>query len=198
VNAFGVPDGDGGMITLHIEGLDRTAWAALVNEHPSDDPRWRWNQETLYPALVQACVTEPRLELADAARLVEDPDVGADLIDGCLQLSAPGDFEWARRRLASDPRLFAEVAAAVRMGIGHHQFTGWPVASQDLALAWIEQDTQARCPGCGVPQADMTKPMAWEPDVLPCAHCDTRETAARSIRENDRHREHVVLVRAVT
>lgn len=197
-----VPDGAGGVVTLTVQGLDRAAWADLIHQHPTTDPRHRWDPGALYPALVLRCVTDPVLDLATAAQMVDDPDIGTDLVDLCLRLTEPAGLDWARRRLDTDARLFAEVGAAVRMGIGHHQLTGWPIESQDLALAWIaieaENKHRLTCPGCGVPRSDMTKPMAWEPDLLRCAHCDTLETARRGISEENRHREHIVLVPAGT
>lgn len=183
----------GGDVEFVVEGLDRQAWADLVLAHPSQDPRWRWDQETLLPVLVSACVIDPVVDLALAGELVEDPDTG-DLVGLCVSLSDPGSWEWASRRLAEDGRLGAEVAAAVRMGIPHARFTAWPATSQDLALAYLESLARV-CPGCGVPEADMRDPRAWEPDLQQCWHCDTLKTARNQITEANQHREHVRLVR---
>jgi hypothetical protein len=185
-----------GTVTFTIEGLDRAAWADLVHGHPSEDLRWRWDQEALNPALVQACVTDPLLSLEVAAQLVDDPDVGEDLVATCMELTLPGSLSWARRRIQSDARLAAEVAAAVRMGISHHEFTTWPSRSQDLALAHLEL-AQEVCPGCGVPEADMRDPGAWEVDGRFCFHCLELSRAAESIPDDQRPGNHIRLIRPV-
>lgn len=186
---------DADEVVFTVRGLDRTEWAALIHQHPTADPRWRWDAGTLYPALVAACTVTPAVDLDWAVRLVDDPDVGGDLIEMCLQLTEPGSLEWAKRRLATDARLAAEVAAAVRMGIPHSAFTDWPTASQDLALAHLEMRARV-CPGCGVPEADMRDPLAWEPDARECWHCDTLEKTRAVIPEEARHKVHVHLVPA--
>lgn len=181
-----------------VRALEPTEWADLVAAHPSPDPRFRYHQETLHPALIKASIINPEVDLAFAAQLADDPDFGDELIDGCLQLSAPGSLDRAKRRLLAEPRLMLEAGACVRMGIPHDAFRKWSAPSQDLALAWIELKDAPTCPGCGVPQADMLKPFAWEPDVLVCAHCDTKHRAVEGIAEGARHREHVVLIPAGT
>jgi hypothetical protein len=181
-----------------VRALEPTEWADLVAAHPSPDRRFRYDQATLHPALIQASVISPAVDLDFACQLADDPDVGEELIDGCLKLSAPGSLERAKRQLAAEPRLMAEVGACARMGIPHDQFLTWSPVSRDLLLAWCELKDAPTCPGCGVPQADMKKPFTWEPDVLGCTHCDTKHRAQESITEGNRHREHVVLVPAGT
>lgn len=187
--------GDGDEVVFTVRGLDRTEWADLIHQHPTTDPRWRWNADTLYPALVVACTVSPPVDLDWAGRLVDDPDIGGDLVEMCLQLTEPGSLEWAKRRLATDARLAAEVSASVRMGIPHAVFTSWPTTSQDLALAYLENRAKV-CPGCGVPEADMRDPLAWEPDAHECWHCDQLETARAQIPEEARHKVHITLVPA--
>lgn len=185
---------DDGDVTFTVQGLNRQAWADLVLAHPSTERRWRYDEDTLHPALLVACVTDPVLDADLAEQLADDTDIGGPLLTLCLQLSDPGSWEWASRRLATDGRLAAEVGAAVRMGIPHAQFTAWPATSQDLALAWIES-TQRVCPGCGVPEADMRDRLAWDTDVVGCVHCDLLKTTRDQIDEKNTHREHAVLVR---
>lgn len=184
----------GGDVVFTVDGLDRQAWAELVLAHPSDDPRWRFDAATLTPALVAQCVTDPPISVELATELVDDPDTGTDLAGLCFALSDPGSWAWAAQRLAKDGRLAAEVAAAVRMGIPHAQFTGWPAASQDLALAWIES-TQKVCPSCGVPEADMKTLAAWAPDTQVCVHCDALKSARDAVDEKHAHLVHIRLVR---
>lgn len=188
---FPIDDAD---VMFTVRGLERTEWADLVHQHPSEDPKFRWNHATLAPALLKACVQHPELDDAFAEALAEDVDAGEELVGLCLQLTLPGSLEPAKRRLATDSRLAAEVSAAVKMGISHTQFSQWDVRSQDLALAHLELATQV-CPGCGVPEADMHKADAWEGRTKLCLHCEEIDRDRSEIPEGQERYHHVVLVR---
>jgi hypothetical protein len=186
---------DDGDVTLAVTGLDRAAWSVLVDQHPSSDPRWQWDHDTLAPALIRACVVDPLLDEGLAGQLCDDPDIGPDLLDLCFRLSEPGTWEWARRRLEKDARLAAEVAASVRMGIPHSQFAGWPARDQDLALAHLEL-TRDVCPGCGIPTSEMRREGVWEARHRDCWGCIELEAGRKMVPEDERYHVHVDLVRS--
>ena len=171
-------DGDGGR--LAVRALARTVWDDLVDRHPAG-PRSPvpWDPATFLPALVAASTG---LDLADAAGLVDDVDLGGPVVDACLQASAPTPGEWARLRRARDPLLTAEVAYCSSVGVPHSVFLGWAQRDRDLALA--HADLQAdRCPGCGAPGADRDDPTAWVPTAVSCPHCQALDAFREQIPE---------------
>jgi hypothetical protein len=182
-----------GPVAFTLHGLSRSVWADLVHRHPSADPRWKYDSVTLFPELLQLCVTDPVLLLDTATAIAEDPDT-AELVDIALRLTEPGSIEWAKRRLATDARLASEVALATRMGMPHDEFASWSITSQDLALAHAEM-AAAVCPGCGVPEQDMRDPLAWDVAGRHCFHCQSLEQARSNVPEEERGTTHIRLTR---
>lgn len=193
-------DDDGGETRLPISGLDRLAYDRLLAGHP---PRPRekslWNEATFPPALIAACTGQ---SLAETELLWErgEVDEAEEILEACVRLSAPGSWEWAKRRLLRDPRLRLELRFCGKAGVSHSHFLGGPRLftddDQDLALASLDLDLD-RCPGeCGVPTAAMNDPDAASVEQLTCIHCEQLEIARKSIPPEERDRVHVFVVPA--
>jgi hypothetical protein len=162
-------DDDGqAAIRVTVTGLPRTTWDRLIDAHqPEAGAGGAWNPDTFLPALVAACTGLPETV---AGQYADDTEIGPELVDACLRLSAPQPWTWARRRLDTDPLLAVELGYCTRAGIPHSVFASWQGRDRDLALAFAEWDGD-RCPGCGVPGCDMGAPDAWRPAARECAHC---------------------------
>lgn len=181
----------GETLAVEVRGIPRADLALLVDEYPPrpGDPG-PWNEATFPAALISACTD---LDLRSAAVLAEDTDLGDDVTATCLRLSQPGALQWARDRIATDPRLAAELAYCAPRGIPHSMFLSWPGRDQDLAITWAEAQAD-RCPGCGVPSSDMTDPGAWRPRVRPCLHCESTAQARDSIPPEHQSRVQIDLI----
>lgn len=181
---------------LLVSPLDPIAYAALVDGHPpdrSDPPGLGWSQQTFPPALIAAC-TGADVADADRAWRTWPADVVESLLELCLELCSPGSIDWALRRLDDDARLALELEYCAPRGVAHDVFLGWARRSQDLALAWTVRRAD-RCPGCGVPTADMDDPLAAEVDLRRCETCGHRKQVTGSVPEDERDTIHAFVRR---
>lgn len=79
---------EGAVVQFHFRGIGRAAYEKLVDMHPATaEQRMKakagglgdqlaWNPETLPPALVSACCTEPAMTVDQAMQLWNDPNWG--------------------------------------------------------------------------------------------------------------------------
>lgn len=83
---------------IRMEALDGPTFDALVEKHPAKPEQQRlgalYNGKTLTPALIAACVYEPKLSLAQWKELAEDPnwsggEIG-DIFNTCWRLCNAG------------------------------------------------------------------------------------------------------------
>lgn len=186
-------DDEGVEQRLDVVGLDRLAFDRLLAEHP---PRLAekslWNDVTFPPALISACTGLPPTA---AARYWTDGPVDEtdDVLEACVELSAPGSWVWAKQRLLRDPRLRMEMRVCTRAGIPHSHFLGGPLVwtddDQDLALAAYELE-QDRCPGCGIHTEAMKDPDAARIEQFECFWCEQLDAAREAVPTEAKNRVH--------
>ena len=185
---------EGYVVPCILRPLTPGEWSRLVDQHPSADPRYKWDPDTFEPALVRACMVSPDIDPSTLEQLVDDVDAGGQLVSLAVRMSQPDSLAWARERVAKDDRLALELAVCAQAGISRAAFLEWDVRDQELALAYHESRTRV-CPGCGVPEADMKRFDAWTPDGRTCLHCQSLELAEQRIPETARRSTHLHLVR---
>jgi hypothetical protein len=194
-------DVDGGETQLTVTGLDRLAYDRLLADHPPRHDRAElWNEETFSPALISACTGRSDL-WAEQFWVEAAVDEAETVMQECVALSAPGSWDWAKRRLLRDLRLRTELRLCLKAGIPHSHFLGGPLGwtddDQDLALASFELDAD-RCPGpCGMPTSAMQDPDAGAVEQVSCVHCEQLALARKQVPDEERDRIHVYITPVV-
>lgn len=76
-------------VEFTFKALGAKAWSDLVAEHPGKTNDEAWDSETLAPALVAACASDPAMTQAEVDELFEALNVGQrqQLIDAAWQVN---------------------------------------------------------------------------------------------------------------
>jgi len=178
----------GEMVVVPVLGMPRAAWSAFRDVHDMTD------EDDYAPDLMAACCTWSDAEAQEAWD--EWPaDAALDVLVACLEESAPGDPEWASRRIKADPYLQVELAVSKEHGVALSAFHAWSERDQDLAIAYHVLSLD-HCSGCGAPTEAMKNPSLVKLTSRECLVCRQKHEAHKSMPTEQAPYTHLSVVMA--